>query len=627
MHHTQKFSLPRLINQLWQILAKNNTLYEPSTAPRHLWTGCLMVLLILATAPLQAQVVQTGGGAELRASDGAVNLSFPHVVGEVKVSVSDGAGGFYIGGYFTSVGGITRNNVAQIDVNGTVTSWNPNASGGAVIGMVISGSTVYIGGTFNTVCSAPSSCTNQAATTRNYLAAIGTDGNITSWNPNDVGGGINALAISSDGNTIYVGGDVSSLCTAPSSCTSQVATTRSRIAAIDSSGNVTFWNPGANNTVYALAISGSTLYVGGKFTAIGGVTGTTARSKIAAIDTAATASVNTWNPSATNGTNNTVLALAISGNNVYAGGNFTSIGGASRSRLAALDTTTGLATSWNPNPKNVVSALAISGNTVYAGGSFTGLCASPSTCTSQVSTSRNYLAAIGTNGILGSWNPNADSSVNGLTISGSSVYASGKFTTLTPSSTYYTAPTVTAVTGSADYGNTAGGKAVTITGTNFISGALSVIIGGTAATNVTYVSSTSLTATTPVGVAGTASVLVTTAGGTNADNTLFTYYAAPTVSAISPAYGVTTGGTVVTLTGSGFTGATAVSIGGTAATNVNVVSDTTLTATTPAHAAGAASVLITTADGTNAANSLFSYTKPGTSPKFVPLPVRAVRAF
>ena len=112
-------------------------------------------------------------------------------------------------------------------------------------------------------------------------------------------------------------------------------------------------------------------------------------------------------------------------------------------------------------------------------------------------------------------------------------------------------------------------------------------------------------------------MLVTSAGGTNADNTLFTYDATPTVSAISPAYGVTTGGTVVTLTGSGFTGATAVSIGGTAATNVNVVSDTTLTATTPAHAAGAASVLITTADGTNAANSLFSYTKPGTSPKFV----------
>ena len=83
----------------------------------------------------------------------------------------------------------------------------------------------------------------------------------------------------------------------------------------------------------------------------------------------------------------------------------------------------------------------------------------------------------------------------------------------------------------------------------------------------------------------------------------------------------------MTLTGSGFTGATAVSFDGTAATNVTVVSDTTLTATTPTHAAGAASVLVTTPGGTNAANSLFSYTIPGTSPKFATLPVRAVRAF
>ena len=85
----------------------------------------------------------------------------------------------------------------------------------------------------------------------------------------------------------------------------------------------------------------------------------------------------------------------------------------------------------------------------------------------------------------------------------------------------------------------------------------------------------------------------------------------PSISTISPAYGVTAGSTAVTLTGSGFTGATAVSLGGTAATNVTVVSDTSLTATTAAHAAGAASVLVTTIGGTNAANSLFSYTNCG----------------
>ena len=47
-------------------------------------------------------------------------------------------------------------------------------------------------------------------------------------------------------------------------------------------------------------------------------------------------------------------------------------------------------------------------------------------------------------------------------------------------------------------GPTAGGTAVTITGTNFAAGA-TVTFGGTAATNVVVVSSTSITATTPAG--------------------------------------------------------------------------------------------------------------------------------
>ncbi|MEQ1613199.1 MAG: autotransporter domain-containing protein, partial [Hyphomicrobiaceae bacterium] len=50
-----------------------------------------------------------------------------------------------------------------------------------------------------------------------------------------------------------------------------------------------------------------------------------------------------------------------------------------------------------------------------------------------------------------------------------------------------------------------------------------VTIGGTAATSVVVVNSTTITAVTPAGTAGTASVLVTTPGGTNAANTLYTY--------------------------------------------------------------------------------------------------------
>lgn len=66
------------------------------------------------------------------------------------------------------------------------------------------------------------------------------------------------------------------------------------------------------------------------------------------------------------------------------------------------------------------------------------------------------------------------------------------------------------------------------------------------------------------------------------------------VTAVSPASGLTTGGEAVTITGTGFSGgsAPAVSLGGTAATGVIVVSDTTITATTPARAAGAVDVSV-----------------------------------
>lgn len=70
------------------------------------------------------------------------------------------------------------------------------------------------------------------------------------------------------------------------------------------------------------------------------------------------------------------------------------------------------------------------------------------------------------------------------------------------------APTVTAI--SPVSGPITGGSAVTITGTNFVAGA-TVTIGGVAATGITVVSATSITATTPAGAEGAANVVVTNA--------------------------------------------------------------------------------------------------------------------
>jgi hypothetical protein len=87
---------------------------------------------------------------------------------------------------------------------------------------------------------------------------------------------------------------------------------------------------------------------------------------------------------------------------------------------------------------------------------------------------------------------------------------------------------------------------------------------------------------------------------------------APTITAsgVSPNTGSTSGGTSVTITGTGFTGVTTgVTFGGTAA-SFTVNSLTQITATTPAHAAGTVDVAVTTGAGTATATAAFTYIPP-----------------
>ncbi len=162
--------------------------------------------------------------------------------------------------------------------------------------------------------------------------------------------------------------------------------------------------------------------------------------------------------------------------------------------------------------------------------------------------------------------------------------------------TYQAAPTVTAV--KPETGSTAGGTAITLTGTGFQAG-MTVRIGGVPATEVKVSGATSATAVTPEGVAGLATVSVTNADGQSAVLATggFTYVLAPAVSAVSPVSGTQEGGTAVVITGTGFATGVTVSIGGKAATNVVVVDATRITAVTPAGTPGAAAIVVTTAGG------------------------------
>ena len=83
----------------------------------------------------------------------------------------------------------------------------------------------------------------------------------------------------------------------------------------------------------------------------------------------------------------------------------------------------------------------------------------------------------------------------------------------------------------------------------------------------------------------------------------------PAVSGISPGSGPVAGGTVVTVTGTGFTGATRVRFGTIAGAAVTVVSDTQLTVNAPAAATtGAMNLRVTTPGGTSPVDPADRYT-------------------
>jgi hypothetical protein len=84
--------------------------------------------------------------------------------------------------------------------------------------------------------------------------------------------------------------------------------------------------------------------------------------------------------------------------------------------------------------------------------------------------------------------------------------------------------------------------------------------------------------------------------------------AAPTVTGIAPNNGSTTGGTPVTISGTGFQGYATVTIGGVNAIGVTIVSANTITATTGAHSAGAVSVVVQNPDSqTGTKASAYTY--------------------
>jgi hypothetical protein len=172
--------------------------------------------------------------------------------------------------------------------------------------------------------------------------------------------------------TIYIGGKFTSVRPAGSPAgTGEVA--RNHLAAFDAStGGLLPWNPGASAAVYALAGTGNTVYIGGTFAKLGAST----RSRIGAVDATTGAVLSGFKPKMDAAVN----SIAVGGGVVYAGGAFTTANGIARASLAAFDASTGaLSTTWAPaaggnsstTPTVTSVRLAPAGGLVYVGGGFT----------------------------------------------------------------------------------------------------------------------------------------------------------------------------------------------------------------------------------------------------------------
>ncbi len=202
-------------------------------------------------------------------------------------------------------------------------------------------------------------------------------------------------ALAAGGSRIYAGGKFITM----------GWSARERLAAIDSNGKATDWNPGADGMVKALAVRGSTIYAGGYFSHVGA--DSTYRRFLAAFN-ATTGAVTDWAPHP----NSQVQALATDGSTLYVGGSFVAIGGATRNHIAAFDSN-GNVTNWDPNANDDVFAFAISDSTVYAGGSFT--------------TVGQYIAGIDSDGAATTWDASAYYHVYALAAASNRLCAGGGF--------------------------------------------------------------------------------------------------------------------------------------------------------------------------------------------------------
>ncbi len=262
----------------------------------------------------------------------------------------------YLGGDFRHVDGALRVSLAAVSLStGALLSWAPQANV-RVDALAVGGGNVYLGGAFDTVTDAAG---DVAAP---YLARVSTtDGSVDrTWSQGVVlDGQVRSLLLNGDGSGLYIGGDFGPVAGMPAS---------SRLTLL-STGSTPDVDPGfasgPNNgtsraPVFALALAGGNLLVGA-----GGAGGA------CTLQDAATGAT-LWS----HHTTGNVVAVAFLGPMSYCGGHFSgsaSFDSLTRYKLAEVATATGDVTSFKVRVDSALGVFALAGSAtaLFAGGDFT----------------------------------------------------------------------------------------------------------------------------------------------------------------------------------------------------------------------------------------------------------------
>ncbi|GAA1831350.1 PKD domain-containing protein [Agromyces salentinus] len=235
---------------------------------------------------------------------------------------------------------------------------------GVVWDQEIVGDTVYVAGDFTKARPAGVALGVSEVDRTHLLAYDITTGALLPWAPT-VNAQVRVLASSPDGTRLYAGGDF----------TLVNGETHNRIVAFDTaSGSVaTAFDVGANNRVYAMDATDTTVYFSGHFTSAS----SNARPGFAAAASAANGTVLPWAPVLENGR---AYAVKVSpdGSKVVIGGDFTSANGSNDPGygLVAVDSSTGASiVPWSVNStvrngglEAAIYSLASDGTSLYGTG-------------------------------------------------------------------------------------------------------------------------------------------------------------------------------------------------------------------------------------------------------------------